>query len=182
LQAPVLHDAIVSFGGRRPGGRLMSISFVIFGSAFCHYRQYVSGADIGYSKPAQVKIHLILIYQRVKKLFSLCRKLACNLQYLITESLATQTEASSSCFRPDYWNELMDQVITRTNEAADIEQGDLTLPQVMGSVFAASFGVQSKENKLRDFKRGKPVHFIIAGLTFTVMFMATLVTVVNLVV
>ena len=76
----------------------------------------------------------------------------------------------------------MDQVITRTNAATDIEQGDLTLCQVMGSVFAASFGVQSKENQLRDFKRGKPVHFIIAGLTFTVMFMATLVTVVNLVV
>ena len=76
----------------------------------------------------------------------------------------------------------MDQVITRTNEATGIDQGDLTLLQVMGSVFAASFGVQSKENKVRDFKRGKPVHFIIAGLAFTTVFMMALITTVNLVV
>ena len=76
----------------------------------------------------------------------------------------------------------MDQVMTRANEATGTDQGDLTLLQVMASVFAASFGVQSKENKLRDFKRGKPVHFIIAGLAFTVMFLAALVTVVNLIV
>ena len=82
----------------------------------------------------------------------------------------------------DYRNKLRDQVITRTNEATGVEQGDLTLFQVMGSVFAASFGVQSKENKVRDFERGKPVHFIITGLAFTVIFLVTLVTVVNLVV
>jgi hypothetical protein len=76
----------------------------------------------------------------------------------------------------------MDQVITRTNEATDIEQGDLALCQVMGSVFAASFGVQSKGNKVRDFQNGKPVHFIIAGLVFTVLFLVSLVTVVNLIV
>jgi hypothetical protein len=76
----------------------------------------------------------------------------------------------------------MDQVITRTDEATGTAQGDLTLLQVMGSVFAASFGVQSRENKARDFNRGKPVHFIIAGLAFTMMFLVTLVTVVNLIV
>lgn len=76
----------------------------------------------------------------------------------------------------------MDQAITRTDEATGPAQRDLTLAQVMGSVFAASFGVQSKESKLRDFNRGKPVHFIIAGLAFTVMFLVTLVTVVNLIV
>ena len=76
----------------------------------------------------------------------------------------------------------MDQVMTGTNEATGIDQEELSLLQVMGSVFAASFGVQSKENKIRDFSRGKPVHFIIAGVTITVMFLVTLVTVVNLVV
>ena len=76
----------------------------------------------------------------------------------------------------------MDQVMTRINEATGIDQEDLSLLQVMGSVFAASFGVQSKENKVRDFNRGKPVLFIIAGLVFTVMFLVTLVTVVNLIV
>ncbi|RLA60949.1 MAG: hypothetical protein DRR04_04210 [Gammaproteobacteria bacterium] len=76
----------------------------------------------------------------------------------------------------------MNQVITRTNSATGANQGEPTLLQVMGSVCAASFGVQSKENKTRDFKRGKPAHFIIAGLAFTVMFLVTLVTVVNLIV
>jgi hypothetical protein len=73
----------------------------------------------------------------------------------------------------------MDQVIARTDEATGTAQGDLTLLQVMSSVFAASFGVQSRGNKVRDFNRGKPVHFIIAGLTFTVMFLAALVTMVT---
>ena len=59
---------------------------------------------------------------------------------------------------------------------------DLTLGQVMGSVLAAGFGVQSKDNKVRDFSRGKPLHFIIAGLTFTALFLVGLVIVVNLVV
>ena len=62
------------------------------------------------------------------------------------------------------------------------EKRDLTLPEVVGSVFAAGLGVQSRENKMRDFSRGKPVQFIIAGLLFTGMFLLALVTVVNVVV
>ncbi len=58
---------------------------------------------------------------------------------------------------------------------------DLSLMQVMGSVLAAGFGVQSKENKVRDFTRGKPVHFIIAGLTFTVALLVGLIVVVTIV-
>lgn len=58
----------------------------------------------------------------------------------------------------------------------------LTLLEVMGSVLAAGFGVQSKENKVRDFTRGKPVHFIIAGVAFTLALLVTLVVVVALVV
>ena len=62
------------------------------------------------------------------------------------------------------------------------EQEDLTLTEVVGSVFAAGLGVQSRDNKVRDFSRGKPAQFIIAGLLFTGLFLVTLVTVVNLVV
>ena len=58
----------------------------------------------------------------------------------------------------------------------------LTLLEVMGSVLAAAFGVQSKENKVRDFTRGKPVHFIIAGVAFTLALLVTLVFVVALIV
>ena len=62
------------------------------------------------------------------------------------------------------------------------KDSDLTLTEVVGSVFAAWLGVQSRENKVRDFSRGKPVHFIIAGLLFTGMFLLALVAVVNVVV
>ena len=61
------------------------------------------------------------------------------------------------------------------------DASDLSLMQVMGSVLAAGFGVQSKENKVRDFTRGKPVHFIIAGLTFTVALLVALIVVVSVV-
>lgn len=78
----------------------------------------------------------------------------------------------------------MDQAIKQEAEKTAQEQRerDLTLLQVMGSVFAAGFGVQSKENKVRDFTRGKPIHFIIAGLVFTIGFLVALILVVNMVV
>jgi hypothetical protein len=62
------------------------------------------------------------------------------------------------------------------------EPEDLTLPQVMGSVFAAGFGVQSKDRKVRDFTRGKPLQFVIAGLVFTLAFLFGLIAIVNLIV
>ena len=54
--------------------------------------------------------------------------------------------------------------------------------QVICSVFAAGFGVQSKENKVRDFSRGRPLQFIVAGLLFTIAFLIALITLVNVIV
>ena len=62
------------------------------------------------------------------------------------------------------------------------EQKPLTLLQVAGSVFAAGFGVQSKEKKQRDFARGKAWQFIVVGIAFTALFMVTVITIVNIVV
>lgn len=67
-------------------------------------------------------------------------------------------------------------------EADALPSEDLTLWQVICSVFAAGFGVQSKENKIRDFSRGKPLQFIIAGLVFTIAFLVGLITIVNMIV
>ena len=67
-------------------------------------------------------------------------------------------------------------------QSASDSSEDLTLLQVMSSVLAASFGVQSKENKVRDFTRGKPVHFILAGLIFTIFFLIALILLVNVIV
>jgi hypothetical protein len=49
------------------------------------------------------------------------------------------------------------------------------------SVFQASFGVQNKENKQRDFEKGSVKGFVAAALIFTVLFVMTLVIIVSLV-
>lgn len=55
-----------------------------------------------------------------------------------------------------------------------------TLMQTVGSVLAAFFGVQSSRNRHRDFTRGKAGHFIIIGGLMTVLFVVSLVVLVNL--
>ena len=53
--------------------------------------------------------------------------------------------------------------------------------QVIQSVLAAAIGVQSNQNRERDFTRGSAKTFIIAGLIGTVVFVLTIYTVVHLV-
>lgn len=52
---------------------------------------------------------------------------------------------------------------------------------VISSVFAAGLGVQSSRNRERDFKQGKAGVFIAAGLIFTLLFIATVAIIVQLV-
>ncbi|MBA6412203.1 DUF2970 domain-containing protein [Parahaliea sp. F7430] len=54
--------------------------------------------------------------------------------------------------------------------------------EVVGSILAAGFGVQSSRNRERDFKRGKFGAFLLAGVILTTVFVATLFTIVKLVV
>ena len=42
--------------------------------------------------------------------------------------------------------------------------------QMLQSVLAAAFGVQSGKNRARDFTHGKPSHFIVLGVGFTLVF------------
>lgn len=49
------------------------------------------------------------------------------------------------------------------------------------SVMAAFFGVQSRQNKERDFTQGNHKIFIIGGAIFTLLFIATLFVIVQLV-
>lgn len=42
---------------------------------------------------------------------------------------------------------------------------------VLKSALAAAVGVQSSKNRERDFKHGKPAHFIVAGILLTLAFM-----------
>lgn len=59
------------------------------------------------------------------------------------------------------------------------EQRPPTFWEVVGSTLAAAIGVQSKANKVRDFSRGNPVHFIAAGILFTVVFVVIVMLVVK---
>lgn len=53
--------------------------------------------------------------------------------------------------------------------------------EMLHSVLAAAFGVQSGRNRERDFSRGKPSHFIALGVLFTLVFAAALFGIVKLV-
>lgn len=53
--------------------------------------------------------------------------------------------------------------------------------QVVLSTVAAAFGVQSDKNRQRDFKGGSFTTFIIAGISFTLVFVVAVVLVVKLV-
>jgi hypothetical protein len=57
----------------------------------------------------------------------------------------------------------------------------LTFREMLQSVLAAAFGVQSGKNRARDFSRGKPSHFILLGVLFTSVFVLVLFALVRLV-
>lgn len=53
--------------------------------------------------------------------------------------------------------------------------------QVVQSILAAAFGVQTEEARRRDFTRGNPLAYIIGGVVFTVVLIVLLVVVVRIV-
>jgi hypothetical protein len=61
------------------------------------------------------------------------------------------------------------------------ERKSLTLRQMLQSVLAGALGVQSGKNRERDFSHGKPSHFILLGVGFTVLFVLVILGVVKLV-
>lgn len=56
-----------------------------------------------------------------------------------------------------------------------------TFWQMLHSVMAAAFGVQSHKNRARDFTHGKPSHFVMLGIAFTAIFALLLMGIVQLV-
>ena len=61
------------------------------------------------------------------------------------------------------------------------EEDQLSFWQLLKSVFFAFLGVQSNANRERDFKQGKMSHFIWMGLLFGLVFVSTIIGVVQLV-
>jgi hypothetical protein len=56
-----------------------------------------------------------------------------------------------------------------------------TFWQMLHSVMAAAFGVQTHRNRARDFTHGKPSHFVMLGIAFTAIFALVLMGIVQLV-
>jgi len=54
--------------------------------------------------------------------------------------------------------------------------------EVLKSVGAAFFGVQSEANRRRDFTQGKLVHYVVAGALATVAFVLVLYGIVRIIV
>jgi hypothetical protein len=78
----------------------------------------------------------------------------------------------------------IDTQASETDHRSDQEQNQqqqVPFWRVMLSVMQASYGVQNKKNKERDFQSGSIKGFIAAALIFTVIFVMTLVTIVTLV-
>ncbi|MEK9807844.1 MAG: DUF2970 domain-containing protein [Halieaceae bacterium] len=67
------------------------------------------------------------------------------------------------------------------NDNPQQQQKPPGLRALLQSVLAAALGVQSSKNRERDFTDGKASHFIVAGIVFTFLFIATVATIVNLV-
>jgi hypothetical protein len=63
----------------------------------------------------------------------------------------------------------------------DEQEKSLTFREMLGSVLAAALGVQSGKNRARDFRHGKPSHFFILGVGFTLLFVLFILGLVKLV-
>ena len=63
----------------------------------------------------------------------------------------------------------------------DDDSRPLSFKEMLQSVLAAALGVQSGKNRARDFSRGKPSHFILLGVGFTLIFVLLVLGVVRLV-
>lgn len=75
----------------------------------------------------------------------------------------------------------MNDEVKDRQSGKDEDSKPLNPLQVVASVFAAGLGVQSSKNRERDFKQGRIGVFIVAGLTFTLVFIGAVVMVVQLV-
>ena len=70
---------------------------------------------------------------------------------------------------------------TSSGSSSEKDEQAPSLLQVIGSVLAAFFGVQSSKNKERDFKHGNHRVFIAVGVMMTLVFLLSVYTVVRLV-
>ncbi len=64
----------------------------------------------------------------------------------------------------------------------DNKKEDVGFTDIVKSVFAAMFGVQSDKNRQRDFKQSSMVPYIVVGVVFVVLFVLGLMAIVSVVI
>lgn len=69
----------------------------------------------------------------------------------------------------------------RNIEKASEPAQSLSLLQMVGSILASFFGVQSLERRERDFKLGKARAFILVGILMTIIWYSAISLIVHLV-
>ena len=62
-----------------------------------------------------------------------------------------------------------------------MSDGKPTILDVVKSVLASFFGVQSDKNRERDFQQGSPAQFIVVGLLLTIMFIVVMIVIVKII-
>ncbi len=77
-------------------------------------------------------------------------------------------------------NDMLEQNTPPQEHDKDKEHPEpLTLGQVILSALAAMFGVQSEKKLERDFQSGDPASFIMVGIVLVILFILSLIFVVN---
>lgn len=67
-------------------------------------------------------------------------------------------------------------------QAKDNKAKPISFSRMLISAIQACFGVQNQNNRERDFSQGRPIFFVIAALVVLVLFVSTLMLIVQLVV
>ncbi len=67
------------------------------------------------------------------------------------------------------------------HQISESKKDSIPFWRVVLSVIQASFGVQNKDNRERDFKQGHVLPFVVAAALFTVAFVVVLLIVVSVV-
>jgi hypothetical protein len=62
-----------------------------------------------------------------------------------------------------------------------MSDGKPTFVDVVKSVLASFFGVQSDKNRERDFQQGSPAQFIVVGLVLTILFIVGMIVIVKII-
>jgi hypothetical protein len=72
--------------------------------------------------------------------------------------------------------------VSDRQQAKDNKPKPISFGRMLISVIQASFGVQNRNNRERDFSQGRPIFFIIAALVVMTLFVSTLMFIVRLVI